>query len=38
MAGRCALEQTFHVSLEAMTAPVRAPLRVLESITGRPLA
>jgi hypothetical protein len=38
MAGRCALEQTFHIPVAAMASPERAPLRVLESLTGRPLA
>jgi len=38
MAGRCALEQTFHIPVEAMASPERAPLRVLESLTGRVLA
>lgn len=32
--GQHALEQTFYVPLEAMTTPARAPLRVLETLTG----
>ncbi len=36
-AGRCALEQTFHIPVEAMERPELAPLRVLESLAGRPL-
>jgi hypothetical protein len=38
MAGRLALEQTFHIPVEAMARPELAPLRVLENLTGRPLA
>ena len=37
LAGHCALEQTFHVPVEAMTHPERAPLRVLERLAGRAL-
>lgn len=37
LAGHCALEQTFHVPVEAMAAPSKAPLRVLESVTQRTL-
>jgi hypothetical protein len=37
LAGHCALEQTFHLPVEAMAQPERAPLRVLERITGRSL-
>jgi 3-deoxy-D-manno-oct-2-ulosonic acid (Kdo) hydroxylase len=37
-AGRFALEQTFHIPVEAMAHPELAPLRVLESLAGRPLA
>lgn len=37
-AGRCALEQTFHIPVEAMARPEAAPLRVLESLAGRVLA
>jgi hypothetical protein len=36
-AGRCALEQTFHIPVEAMESPELAPLRVLETLAGRPL-
>jgi hypothetical protein len=35
MAGRFALEQTFHIPVEAMAAPDKAPLRVLERLAGR---
>ncbi len=38
MAGRCALEQTFHIPVEAMASPALAPLRVLESMVGQPLS
>ena len=38
LAGHCALEQTFHVPVSAMTAPQLAPLRVLERLAGRGLA
>lgn len=38
LAGHCILEQTFHLPLAAMAHPERAPLRVLERITGRSLA
>lgn len=37
LAGHCALEQTFHLPVEAMARPEQAPLRVLERLTGRPL-
>ena len=37
MAGRCALEQTFHIPIEAMARPELAPLRAREKITGRAL-
>ncbi len=37
LAGRFALEQTFHLPVEAMTWPERTPLRILEGIAGRPL-
>ncbi len=36
--GHTALEQTFHLPLSAMAEPERAPLRVLERLTGRALA
>jgi hypothetical protein len=38
LAGHCALEQTFHLPVAAMTHPERSPLRVLESLAGRTLA
>jgi hypothetical protein len=37
MAGSCAVEQTFHVPVEAMAHPEWSPLRVLEQVTGRRL-
>jgi hypothetical protein len=37
LAGRCALEQTFYLPVEAMAEPERSPLRVLERLTGRAL-
>jgi hypothetical protein len=38
LSGQAALEQTFYVPVEAMTSPMNAPLRVLETLTGRTLA
>ncbi|MEJ0018599.1 MAG: Kdo hydroxylase family protein [Acetobacteraceae bacterium] len=38
LSGHCALEQTFHLPVEAMVHPERSPLRVLQSLTGRALA
>jgi len=38
LSGHCALEQTFHLPIEAQAQPRRSPLRVLESMTGRTLA
>jgi hypothetical protein len=38
LAGHCALEQTFHLPVAAMSRPERSPLRVLEGMTGRQLA
>jgi hypothetical protein len=38
LSGHSALEQTFHLPVEAMTSPERSPLRVLERLTGRVLA
>jgi hypothetical protein len=38
LAGHCALEQTFHASVETMAHPERTPLRVLERMAGRTLA
>jgi hypothetical protein len=35
LAGHCALEQTFHLPVEAMADPARSPLRVLEQLSGR---
>jgi len=37
LAGHCALEQTFHLPVEAMAHPERTPLRVLEELAGRSL-
>ena len=37
LAGEFALEQTFHFDIAAMAAPERAPLRVLERLTGKSL-
>ncbi len=37
MGGRFALEQTFHLPVEAMLHPEHTPLRVLERLAGRPL-
>lgn len=38
VSGRFALEQTFHLPVEAMADPDTSPLRVLERLTGRRLA
>jgi len=38
IAGHCALEQTFHLPVDAMADPARSPLRVLEQLAGRRLA
>jgi hypothetical protein len=38
LSGRCALEQTMHLPVQAMGDPARSPLRVLEALVGRPLA
>jgi hypothetical protein len=38
LAGEFALEQTFHFDIAQMGAPERAPLKVLERMTGRSLA
>ncbi len=38
LSGHCALEQTFHLPIRAMAEPAQAPLRVLERLSGRPLA
>jgi 3-deoxy-D-manno-octulosonic acid hydroxylase-like protein len=37
LSGHCALEQTFHVPVEAMHTPAHSPLRVLEGMTARQL-
>jgi hypothetical protein len=37
VAGHCALEQTFHLPIEAMMHPERAPLCVLEYLSGQEL-
>jgi len=37
LAGHCALEQTFHIPLEAMAQPELSPLRVLERLRGHAL-
>ena len=37
LAGEFALEQTFHLDIAAMAAPDRAPIRVLERLTGKSL-
>jgi hypothetical protein len=37
LAGHCALEQTFHLPVAALTHPERSPLRVLERLAGRAL-
>jgi hypothetical protein len=38
LAGEFALEQTFHFDVAKMGAPDKAPIRVLEKITGKRLA
>ena len=38
LSGHSALEQTFHLPVEALAWPERSPLRVLENLTGRALA
>ena len=38
LGGAFALEQTFHLDIARMAEPNRAPIRVLEKITGRKLA
>lgn len=37
LGGQFALEQTFHLDVEAMTDPARSPLKVLERMAGRRL-
>jgi hypothetical protein len=38
LGGEFALEQTFHLDIDQMAEPARAPIRVLERLGGRPLA
>ncbi len=38
LSGQFVLEQTFHLDVAAMAEPSRAPIRVLERMTGRALA
>jgi len=38
LAGQFVLEQTFHLDIEVMAEPARAPIKVLERMTGRTLA
>ena len=38
LSGQFVLEQTFHLDIDAMAEPSRAPIRVLEKMTGRTLA
>ncbi len=38
LSGQFVLEQTFHLDIDAMAQPERAPIRVLEKMTGRALA
>jgi hypothetical protein len=38
LSGQFVLEQTFHLDIDAMVHPDRAPIRVLEQMTGRTLA
>jgi len=38
LSGQFVLEQTFHLDVAAMAEPQRAPIRVLETMTGRALA
>lgn len=37
LAGQYLLEQTFHLDIDAMVAPERSPLRILERLRGRAL-
>ena len=37
LAGQYVLEQTFHLDVDAMASPERAPLRVLERLRGHAL-
>ena len=38
LGGEFALEQTFHLDIDQMTRPERAPIRVLERLSGKSLA
>jgi hypothetical protein len=38
LGGEFALEQTFHLDVAEMAEPARAPIRVLERLSGRTLA
>ena len=38
LGGEIALEQTFHLDVAEMAEPARAPIRVLERLSGRALA
>jgi hypothetical protein len=38
LAGQFVLEQTFHLDIDVMAEPSRAPIKVLERMTGRVLA
>jgi hypothetical protein len=38
LSGQFVLEQTFHLDIDVMAEPNRAPIRVLEKMTGRTLA
>lgn len=38
LSGQFVLEQTFHLDIDAMAEPARAPIKVLEKMTGRALA
>jgi hypothetical protein len=38
LSGQFVLEQTFHLDIDVMSHPDRAPIRVLEKMTGRALA
>ncbi len=38
LAGQYVLEQTFHLDIDAMAKPQRAPIKILEQMTGRKLA
>ena len=38
LAGQFVLEQTFHLDIDVMAEPARAPIKVLERMTGRTLA